>query len=98
MRSTSVDSLAISGPGGRTASFDGRATVVAVDPRTHRIVPSAGGSGFEFRVDATDNGGSHARDQLALVVTRPDGSVFHHAGTPSAPLTVAGGNITVFSR
>ena len=98
VRSTSIDSLAISGPGGRSASFDGRATVVAVDPRTHRIVPSAGGSGFAFRVDVTDNGGGHSRDQFALLVTRPDGSVFHRAGTPPAPLTVAGGNITVHSH
>ena len=98
VRSSSVDSLAISGPGGRTASFDGRATVAAVDPRTHRIVPSAGGTGFEYRVDAIDNGGSHTRDQFALVVTRPDGTVFHRAGTPNAPLTLAGGNISVNSR
>jgi hypothetical protein len=97
VRSSSVDSLAISG-GGHTASFDGQATVVARDPHTHKIVPSAGGTGFEYRVDATDNGGSHSRDQFALVVTRADGTVFHRAGTPGAPLTLAGGNITVNSR
>jgi hypothetical protein len=94
---SSADSLAVSG-GCRTASFDGRATVVAFDPRTHRVVPSAGGTGFEYRVDSTDNGGSHARDQFALVVTRPDGTVFHRAGTPNAPLTLAGGNISVNSH
>jgi hypothetical protein len=56
------------------------------------------GTVYHYGVDATDSGGSRTSDQFALVVTRPDGTVFHRAGTPSAPLTLAGGNISVQSR
>jgi hypothetical protein len=98
VKATSVDALAISGPGGRTASFGGHATVLAVDPRTHRVVPGAGGGGFTYRVDATDDGAGHTRDRLAILVTRPDGTVLDRAGTPSAPLTLTAGNISVQSR
>ena len=99
VRSTSLQGLALSGHDLDTASFGGRATVTAFAPRGHRLVPSAGGTGFAFRVDATDNGGEHhERDRFALVVTRPDGTVFHRAGTPASPLTLAGGNINVHSH
>jgi hypothetical protein len=56
------------------------------------------GDGIGCRRIAARPRSSHTRDQFALVVTRPDGTVFHRAGTPSAPLTLAGGNISVNSR
>jgi hypothetical protein len=47
--------------------------------------------GFTFRVDVVDG----APDRFAIVIRATDGTVFHQAGTPDAPVVLGGGSIQI---
>ena len=82
--------------GTNTASFGGKATVIAINPATGQIVTGIGGGNYSYRVDVTDNG--TAGSTYAISVYTPAGQLYHQAGTTSQQLPLGGGNILVHTK
>jgi len=81
--------------GGGLAIDDHHATIAGTCDVT--VLDAAGqivseSTGDRFRLDVGD---VPAADTFALSVHTPDGTLYHRAGTPSAPLTLGGGQVVV---
>jgi len=75
-----------------TATLIGQASVIVVNPATHKVVPGLGGSGYTFRVDVTDN--AKTPDTFALTVAKGT-ALYHQVGTTTAQLPLGAGGLTV---
>jgi hypothetical protein len=77
------------------ATFRGRCNVQKVDPATGLTVQSWGG--FNFTVDVRDGDLLDPRqgDAFAILVQEDNGATWRQLGTPSALLTLGGGNVHV---
>jgi len=77
------------------ARFSGRCVIQKIDRATGMVVDSIGNCRFTVDIVDGERGNPRRADMYAISVWLPDGSLWHQAGTASAPIPLGGGNVTI---
>ncbi len=76
---------------GATASFTNKCSVTVINPATRKTVAGLGGPNFTCRWDVTDA----STDKMAMTASTSAGVLYHQVGTPTAQISLGGGNIVI---